>query len=66
MKSKAFWTGISFQAIQFFALIIFLMGSFDWSFVTVKFLAIGFWILMNLLSLFLILYGAIGKEDSEY
>jgi hypothetical protein len=63
-KTKLFWTGITFQEIQLFGLIIILLGSINWGFLNLKFLFIGFWLMMNIISIILIFYGAVSEEET--
>lgn len=60
--NKIFWTGITFQIIQFSILGIILLSSLDWSFLTTKFFVIAGIVLSNIVSLTFILIGAL-KDD---
>jgi hypothetical protein len=57
--NKLFWTGITFQIIQFSLLGIILLSSLNWDFLTTKFFVIAGIVLMNLVSLTFILIGAL-------
>jgi hypothetical protein len=63
--NKLFWTGITFQIIQFSILGIILLSSLDWSFLTTKFFIISGIALMNVVSLVFILIGAL-RDDCIY
>lgn len=64
MNKPLFWTGLTFQIIQLSILMIILLSSIDWSFLTNKFLVIGIFIVLNIISLMFMLVGAL-REDKK-
>jgi F0F1-type ATP synthase assembly protein I len=60
--NKLFWTGVSFQIIQFTILGIILLGSIDWSFLTTKFFLIGGILLGNIISILFITIGGMNES----
>ena len=72
MDKKLLWTGLGIQLVLNGGIVFFKLIAIDWSFINLKFLLATSYIIINMVSLFLIIIGACAngkpkpKEAEQY